>query len=93
MAKKKLQWIVFARYANLAFSFGVTLVAAILLGLYVGGWVDRRLGTFPVFMLLGIFLGVGLGFYNLWSELTGMTERRPGKKSEQENDEQHCGQK
>ena len=79
MAKKKLRWIVFARYANLAFSFGVTLVAAILLGLYVGGWVDRRLGTFPVFMLLGIFLGVGLGFYNLWSELTGMTEREARK--------------
>ena len=86
--KKKLSWIYIARYANLAFSFGVTLIAAVLLGLYGGCWVDRRLGTFPSFMLIGIFLGVGIGFYNLWSELTTMMKRGPGKKPDQENDEQ-----
>ncbi len=88
MAKKKLHWIDFARYVNLAFSFGVTLIAAVLLGLYGGSWMDRRLGTYPSFMLFGIFLGIGIGFYNLWSELTRMMERSPGKKSDQKNDEQ-----
>lgn len=88
MSKKRINWIYFARYLNLAFTFGVTLIIAVLLGIYGGGWLDRRLGTFPAFMLLGIFLGVGISFYNLWSEFNSMMERRPDKKSDQENDEQ-----
>lgn len=85
MSKKKLKWMNFLRYANLAFSFGLTMVAAVFLGIYGGWWLDRRLGTFPVFMLLGVFLGVGVGFYNLWSELARLMEKESGKKSRQKD--------
>lgn len=87
MSKKKLQWANFIRYANLAFSFGVTMIAAVFLGFYGGWWVDRRLETFPAFMLLGVFLGVGVGFYSLWSELAGLLEKKPEKNSDRGNDE------
>ena len=83
MSKKKSQWVSFVRYANLAFSFGITMLAAVFLGFYGGWWLDRRLHTFPAFMLVGVFLGVGLGFYSLWRELAGLTEKKPGKKSNQ----------
>ncbi|NMB36358.1 MAG: AtpZ/AtpI family protein [Firmicutes bacterium] len=86
MSKKKLQWVNFLRYANLAISFGLTMVAAVFLGIYGGWWVDRRLGTFPVFMLIGIFLGVGAGFYSLWSELAGLTEKESKKKLKRKKD-------
>lgn len=76
------------RYANLAISFGITMVAAVFLGLYGGQWLDRRLGTFPIFMLLGILLGVGVGFYSLWGELAGLMNKKPEKGPDQGDDEQ-----
>jgi F0F1-type ATP synthase assembly protein I len=63
------------------------MVVAVFLGLYGGWWIDRRLGTFPVFMLLGIFLGIGIGFYSLWSELSELMEKKPEKESDRGNDE------
>lgn len=82
MAKKK-SWMNYVRYLNLAFSFGVTMILAILLGFYGGDWVDRRLGTSPIFLLLGIFLGIGAGFYNLWSELSKLVEINQERKEEE----------
>lgn len=64
------------------------MIAAILLGLYGGWWLDRRLETFPLFMLLGIFLGIGIGFYSLWRELNAIKDRESETESEQEKNEQ-----
>ena len=43
----------FARYAGLGVQFGVTVVVLAL----AGYWLDRRVGTLPLFLLLGVFLG------------------------------------
>ena len=88
MSKKKTHWTALVRYANLAFSFGITMIASLFLGLYGGLWVDRRFGTSPIFLLLGVFLGVGIGFYSLWGELAGLIDKKSKKKPDQENDEQ-----
>jgi ATP synthase protein I len=88
LAKKKPQWVRYIHHGNLALSFGITMIAAVFLGLYGGWWIDRRLGTFPVFMLLGVFLGVGAGFYSLWKELNALMGKKPEKESEIEDDEQ-----
>ena len=77
------------RYLNLAFSFGISMVLILLLGVYGGHWLDRRLGTSPAFLLLGTFLGVGAGFYNLWSELSKLNETNKEKKLEE--NKQHEG--
>ncbi|NLA05143.1 MAG: AtpZ/AtpI family protein [Firmicutes bacterium] len=87
MAHKR-KWIKHARYINLAISFGLTMVLTILLGVYGGLWLDRRLGSTPLFLLLGIFLGVGAGFYNLWSELSKLNElNKKGKLEEKKQNE------
>ena len=83
MAKKK-NWLKYARYINLALSFGISMILILLLGIFGGDWLDRRLGTSPLFLLLGIFLGVGAGFYNLWSELSKLVEIEKYKKLEEE---------
>jgi ATP synthase protein I len=50
-----------------ASALGLTFVAAIILGLAGGWWLDRRLGTAPVCLLLGLLLGIAAGFKNLFT--------------------------
>lgn len=59
----------FWKYAGLAFSFAFTLAAGMYLGFLMGQFLDRRLGTSPWLMLVGIFLGVGAAFRGLIREL------------------------
>lgn len=84
MDKGRNPWVIFARYANLAFSFGVTMAAMLFLGFYGGRWLDRRLGTEPFFMIAGVLLGAGLAFKSLLDEL-GVLSRESKR---EENGEQ-----
>lgn len=45
---------------------GLTLALATLLFLLVGWWLDSKLGTAPVLLILGAFVGAGAGFYRLY---------------------------
>ena len=45
---------------------GVAMVIATFIGLALGIWLDRRLGTSPCFTLLFLLVGVAAGFWNLW---------------------------
>lgn len=57
------------KYLNFATSFGITLVLMIYL-LYQGGeWLDKRLGTEPLFTIIGIFLAIGAVFKRLLTEI------------------------
>ena len=50
--------------------------AAILLFVYVGNWLDRRLGTAPLFLLGGVLVGGGGAFYSGYRRLTA-AQREP----------------
>ncbi len=54
------------RYAGL----GVQLAVAILVGVLLGQWVDRKAGTDGVFTMLGALLGFGGTLYSLIRELS-----------------------
>jgi ATP synthase protein I len=49
-----------------ASSIGLAVVISIFLGLGLGFWLDRRLGTKPWLTVAGLLLGVVAGFRNLW---------------------------
>lgn len=49
---------------------GVQFVAAILVFLFLGKWLDGRLGTTPVFLLVGTFVGAAGGFYSMYRKVT-----------------------
>jgi hypothetical protein len=49
--------------------FGVQFAGAILLFLYAGNWLDGKLGTGPLFLILGVFLGAGASFYSIYRRL------------------------
>ncbi len=53
---------------------------SIVLFALAGNWLDGRLGTRPLFVLLGVFLGFGGGFYHMYSRLVlgrGRADRDP----------------
>ena len=41
---------------------GIEFVVAILLCLFLGRWLDGKMGTDPMFMLVGAFVGATAGF-------------------------------
>lgn len=57
---------------------GLQLAASIVLFVFAGQWLDRRLGTGPVFLILGVFLGAGGSFYSMYRKLMGAGKDGPG---------------
>ena len=43
---------------------GIEFVVAILLCFFAGRWLDGKLGTEPILMLVGAFVGIASGFYS-----------------------------
>jgi F0F1-type ATP synthase assembly protein I len=54
---------------DLALRWALTLAVAVLIGFFVGRWLDQKLGTTPLFLLIGIFWGVGGSFYSLYIQV------------------------
>ncbi len=48
-------------YVVLFSEIGISLLVTTLVGVLVGHWVDKQLGTIPVFLIVGFFLGAGAG--------------------------------
>lgn len=47
----------FALFSEIA----IVLLVATLAGVGIGYWIDRQLGTLPIFVLVGLLLGFGAG--------------------------------
>jgi F0F1-type ATP synthase assembly protein I len=54
--------------ADLA-GLGVQFVVAVLLFLFVGKWLDARLGTGPWLTILGVFVGAGASMYAMYRKV------------------------
>ena len=48
---------------------GIQFVGAILIFLWLGVWLDRKLGTAPWLMAVGVFAGAGASFYSMYRKL------------------------
>lgn len=48
---------------------GLTLAVSTGMFLFLGWWVDGKLGTTPVLTILGAMLGAAAGFYSLLRDL------------------------
>jgi len=49
---------------------GTVLVAAIILGYFLGSYLDRRLGTSPWLVVAGVVLGTAAGFVELFRSVS-----------------------
>lgn len=66
------------RYAGLGIQFAIS----ILVFLYAGQWLDRRLGTNGLFVIVGVFLGAGAAFFSMYRKL--MADQRADEAREAE---------
>ncbi len=48
-------------YVALFSEIGISLLVTTLFGVLAGRWADERLGTLPVFVIVGFFAGAGSG--------------------------------
>jgi ATP synthase protein I len=53
-------------YFALFSEIGILLLVTTLAGVLAGYWVDRQLGSVPVFVLIGFFAGAGMGTYGIY---------------------------
>lgn len=60
-----------AAFAGLGLQFAL----AIVVFLYAGQWLDRQLGTAPLFLILGVFVGAGGAFYSMYRKLMAAQRR------------------
>ena len=64
------------KYAGVGLQFAVS----ILVFLYAGQWLDRRLGTAPWLMMLGVFVGGGGAFYSMYRRLVADQAREDARR-------------
>jgi len=64
-----------ARYSHL----GITFAATILLCLFGGQYLDKKLGTGPYLMMTGAFLGAAGGFYYIIKSVTEQQDEESKK--------------
>jgi len=57
---------------------GAQFVLAILLFLYIGKWLDAKLGTSPWLLMIGVFVGAAAGFYSFYRRIMSSSRERNG---------------
>ena len=62
-------------YFALFSEIGMILLVTTLAGVAAGYWLDQRLGTLPVFVLVGFLGGAGIGAVGIWRMLTRFLKR------------------
>jgi F0F1-type ATP synthase assembly protein I len=50
-----------AAYFAVFSEIGIVLLVTVLAGVLGGYWIDQQLGTLPVFLLIGLFVGLAAG--------------------------------
>lgn len=65
------------RALGMVSSMGISVVAAVAIGVWMGLSLDRWLGTAPWFFYIFLFFGIVAGFRNIYI-ITGREIRRDG---------------
>ena len=62
-------------------TLGIQLAAAVVIFLVLGVWVDSKLGTSPLFTLLGLLLGSAGGFIKFFRTVSQLDQKdRPSSR-------------
>jgi len=54
---------------------GIQFAVAIIVFLFAGQWLDKRVGTNGLFTIVGVFVGGGAAFYNMYRKITAAQRR------------------
>ena len=61
-------------YAIVGAGFG--LAVSILFFAWVGNFADKKLHTAPLFLLIGLAIGLGAGFYGFWRRISAESKTK-----------------
>ena len=71
------RWVAAMRLIGVGFFIG----GSILLGVFAGRWLDSRLDTEPIFVIVGLFLGIAVAFYGVYQMLLPLISNRQNKEN------------
>ncbi|MBA7675806.1 hypothetical protein ES703_84044 [subsurface metagenome] len=71
------RWVIALRLVGVGFFIG----GSILLGVIAGLWLDSKLNTEPILVIVGLFLGIAVAVYGVYQMLLPLV----GKKQDKEN--------
>jgi ATP synthase protein I len=57
-------------YAALFSEIGISLLVTTLVGVLAGYWIDQKLGTVPIFAIIGFLVGAGAGSLMIYRLVT-----------------------
>jgi len=60
---------------------GIQFAFAIIVFLFAGQWLDKRLGTNGLFTIAGVFVGGGAAFYNMYRKISAAQRRDDEERS------------
>lgn len=67
---------------DLALRWGLTLAGSVLAGFFLGRWLDGKLGTTPLFLLIGIFWALAGSFYSLFLQVKKLQQSEEDREKE-----------
>ncbi len=73
----------YLRYSTVGLEMGLSVI----IGLFVGDWLDRRLGTAPWLLLLFLIFGMVAGFRSVWRLMRDMNRPSDSRDSGHDADD------
>ena len=64
--------------------YGLAWALSVLLFLGVGAWLDSKIGTSPLLLVAGAFVGAAAGFYSLYYHIVIEPRRKKSEPQERE---------
>ena len=71
------RWVAAARLLGVGFFIGGCMVLGVLGGL----WIDNKLSTEPVFIIVGLILGIIVAFYGVYQMLLPLLKDKQDKEN------------
>lgn len=76
MSNKKSTGAQIAEMLSLMSQLGIMMVVSIFGCFFIGKFIDDKLNTEPIFMLIFLVLGVGGAFMSVYKTVIGYTKRK-----------------
>jgi len=71
------KWVAALRLVGVGFFIG----GSIVLGVFAGLWLDSKLNTSPILVIVGLVLGIVVAFYGVYQMLLPLIGNKQGKES------------
>ena len=76
MSNKKSKGAEIAQALSLLSQIGIMMVVSIVGCFFIGRFIDNKLNTEPIFMLIFLVLGIGGAFMSVYKTVDGYTKRK-----------------